>query len=69
MSRTDYRTLIDRGRKAGLGTSELYTALASRRPEAGDQVGQSDGNGYVSDYGNNGGSRLQYHPLARIRNG
>jgi hypothetical protein len=69
MSRTDYRTLINRGRKAGLGTAELYSALAARRPETGDHVGESDGNGYVSDYGNNGSSRLQYHPLTRIRNG
>jgi hypothetical protein len=67
MSHTDYRTLIDRGRKAGLGTSELYTALTARRPEASDRVGQSDSNGYVPDYGSNG--RRQYHPMARSRNG
>lgn len=66
MSHTDYRTLIDRGRKAGLGTSELYRALGARRPEASDQVGQSDGNGFVPDYGTNG--RREYHPLARSRN-
>jgi hypothetical protein len=66
MSRMDYRTLIDRGRKAGLGTYELYTALNSRRPEGSDQAGQADGNGYVPDYGGNG--RLQYHPMARSRN-
>src|SRR4051812_4526894 len=30
--RTDSRTLIDRGRKAGLGTAEMYRALAARRP-------------------------------------
>jgi hypothetical protein len=67
MSRTDYRTLIDRGRKAGLGTRELYTALTARRPEASDQAGQTDSNGYVPDYGNNG--RPLYHPLTRSRNG
>src|SRR5262245_21928315 len=49
MRHVDYRTLIDRGRKAGLGTSELYRALAVRRPEAQDgTVGQTDGNGFVS---------------------
>jgi hypothetical protein len=67
MSRMDYRTLIDRGRKAGLGTSELYSALGARRPEANDQVGQTDGNGYVPDYGSNG--RPYYHPMTRLRNG
>jgi hypothetical protein len=51
----DYRTLITLGRKAGLQTSELYRALAARRPEAGDQVpGQADGNGFISTYGRNG---------------
>jgi len=66
MSRTDYRTLIDRGRKAGLGTSELYSALTARRPEASDQVGQSDGNGFVPDYANNG--RREFHPFVPNRN-
>ncbi len=51
----DYRTLITLGRKAGLHTSEIYQALAARRPEAGDGVpGQADGNGFVSAYGKNG---------------
>jgi hypothetical protein len=51
----DYRTLIDRGRKAGLGTSELYSALTARRPEAGDHnVGQTDGNGFVPGVAVNG---------------
>ncbi|MBY0523256.1 MAG: hypothetical protein K2R98_07650 [Gemmataceae bacterium] len=68
MSRIDYRTLIDRGRKSGLGTSELYRALATRRPEAGDQhLGQTDGNGFVSDYGLNG--RRVYHPTQGRPNG
>ena len=48
MSHSDYRTLLDRGRKAGLRTSDLYAALASRRTGAADPpVGQLDGNGYV----------------------
>ncbi len=51
----NHQTLINWGRKAGLSTSELYSALAARRPEAGDQVGgQADGNGFVSDYGEKG---------------
>jgi hypothetical protein len=68
MSRTDYRTLIDRGRKAGLGTSELYRALAASRPEGADPShGQTDGNGFVSDYGQNG--RRVYHPMLGRPNG
>lgn len=54
MSRTDYRSLIDRGRKAGLGTAELYRAMAARRPEAGEHVAEADGNGFVSGYRENG---------------
>ncbi len=51
MSHTDYRTLIARGRKAGLTTGELYAALAARPPEGADQQpGQSDGNGYAPGY-------------------
>ena len=49
--------MIDRGRKAGLGTRELYTALGTRRPEAGNQP---DSNGYVPGYGRNG--QLVYRP-------
>ena len=54
MSHTDYRTLIARGRKAGLTTNELYAALSARPPEGGDeQPGQSDSNGYVTDFNGN----------------
>jgi hypothetical protein len=61
MHRTDYRTLIDRGRKAGLRASELYQAIASRPPEGGDQVlGQADCNGFVMGY-NQAGQRV-YRP-------
>jgi hypothetical protein len=51
MSRSDYRTLITRGRKAGLSTREIYSALAGHPPE-GDDVNSrlGDGNGFVSDY-------------------
>jgi hypothetical protein len=61
MSRSDYRTLIDRGRKAGLRTSELYQAMATRPPEASEQnFGQADSNGYVSSYDQ--GGHLVYRP-------
>jgi hypothetical protein len=66
MSRSDYRTLLDRGRKAGLKTSELYPALAARPPEGGEQaLGQSDGNGFVPGY-DQGGHRV-YRPLGNSR--
>jgi hypothetical protein len=54
MPRTDFQRLVDRGRKAGLGTSELYRALGARRPEVGDQRSRTDGNGFVSEYGAHG---------------
>jgi hypothetical protein len=60
MRHTDFRTLVDRGRKAGLGTAELYQAMASRRPEAGDlSLGKTDGNGFVPDIDGQG------HPVYR----
>jgi hypothetical protein len=68
MGRTNHRTLVDRGRKAGLRTSELYGALVSSRPEGRDPAqGVSDGNGYVSCF-NVLGNRV-YRPLdARPKN-
>ena len=66
MRHIDYRTLIDRGRKAGLGTSELYRAIAARRPEGGDQMfGQSDGNGFVPGFDQQG-QRI-YRPIDSSR--
>jgi hypothetical protein len=62
MSRTDYRTLLDRGRKAGLRTSELYSALSTRPAEGSDYpAGQTDGNGFVARYGRDG--HRTYGPL------
>jgi len=62
MPHSDYRTLINRGRKAGLGTSELYRAIGGRRPEDADpNLGQTDGNGFVSSY-NQQGQRV-YRPV------
>jgi hypothetical protein len=58
MSHTDYRTLVDRGRKSGLRTTDIYPALASRPPAAGDPTaGQADGNGFVP------GLDQQGHPI------
>ncbi len=55
MSRIDRRTLINLGRKAGLHTAELYNALATRPPEAGEAGReQTDGNGFVSGYTQSG---------------
>jgi hypothetical protein len=54
-SPTSYDTLINRGRKAGLSTHELYSAMAGRPVEGSDQVpGQPDGNGFVSSYNQQG---------------
>ena len=62
MSRSDYRTLLNHGRKAGLNTRELYNALASRPPEASDiSAGQADGNGFVFDYTQRG--QRVYRPM------
>jgi hypothetical protein len=59
---TDYRTLISRGRKAGLSTRELYSAISARPGEGFDQaLGRSDTNGYVSSI-NQHGQRV-YRPL------
>lgn len=46
---TDLRSLVNRGRRSGLNTSELYRALASRFPHAGDAPGGVDANGFVPE--------------------
>src|SRR3954452_5762202 len=48
MQRSNYQSLLSRGRKAGLTTRELNSALA-RRPVSGEEQspGQPDGNGSV----------------------
>ncbi len=58
---TDVRTLINRGRKAGLRTNELYSALAGRPAEGRDVQGQADSNGYI--LGTNLEGRNVYRPL------
>ena len=66
MSHSHYLTLIDRGRKAGLGTRELYTAMSTRPSEGVDEApGQVDGNGFVSTY-NQDGKRV-YRPTGDAR--
>lgn len=63
MSRTDLRTLIDRGRKSGLRTADLYGALTSRRPEGSDHAsGRADTNGFVAAYSLSG--RVVYQPIS-----
>lgn len=48
MNHSSHRRLLDRGRKAGLTTAELYRALSARPPSAQDgPPGQPDCNGYV----------------------
>jgi hypothetical protein len=61
MNHSSYYNLIDRGRKAGLNTRELYQAIASRRPDEAEQLmGQADSNGYVSTYNQSG--QVVYRP-------
>ena len=59
---TNNRTLINRGRKAGLTTRELYSAMANRPSEGSDQPGQFDCNGFVSCYDQQG--KLVYRPIS-----
>jgi len=58
---SDYSTLVNRGRKAGLSTREIYSALSTRPAEVNDRIGQSDGNGFVSGF-NQQGQRV-YRPV------
>lgn len=44
---SDVRGLVDRGRRSGLNTRDLYQALSSRQPRGDDQPGQVDANGFV----------------------
>ena len=62
MSHTDHRTLINRGRKAGLSTRELYSAMAARVESTGQGPGQCDGNGFAPGYDQHG--RRVYRPAA-----
>jgi hypothetical protein len=66
MSHTDNRTLINRGRKAGLSTNDLYRALASRqRGDVDPALGRGDCNGYVPTYTQEG--QCTYRPSGSSR--
>jgi hypothetical protein len=68
MPRLDHHTLINLGRRAGLKTSELYSALASCRLTAHQvRAGSTDGNGFVPGY-DAAGNQI-YEPRNRGRNG
>ncbi len=55
MIRTDYRNLINMGRKAGLNTSELYGALGGGTCRVSEgQDGQADGNGFATNLDSSG---------------
>jgi hypothetical protein len=61
---TNYRAMINRGRKAGLTTAELYSALATRPGEGSDLTpGTVDGNGFVTTYDNQG--RRIFRPVGQ----
>ncbi len=64
MSHSNYRQLLDRARKAGLNTRELYRALAGRQVVPGDgPSGEPDSNGYVAQVQANG--HCSYRPQPR----
>jgi hypothetical protein len=66
MTHSNNRTLINRGRKAGLNTGELYSALATRPSEGADQVpGVLDGNGFITSYDQHG--RLVIRPVVQSK--
>ena len=49
--RSDLSRLINRGRKAGLNTRDLYSALSTRSADSHEQpAGSSDCNGFVSAF-------------------
>jgi hypothetical protein len=59
---TDYRTLLNRGRKAGLTTAELYSAMSTRSSEGGDPLlGEADTNGFAQNYTKDG--KRVYRPV------
>ncbi len=47
MMRSSYHLMVDRCRKAGLSTRELYRALATQPVEGSEHPGQADCNGVV----------------------
>jgi len=65
MKRSDYRTLIDRGRKAGLRTTEIYGALSGHRPSVQDLESGGDSNGFKATF--DAAGHQVYQPDARGR--
>jgi hypothetical protein len=61
----NYLAMLNRGRKAGLNTRELYTAIASQASEGDQALGQTDTNGYVAII-NQRGQRV-YQPRSGLR--
>lgn len=63
MARSSYRRMLDRGRKAGLNSSELYRALSARQPSPSDDpIGRTDNNGYVARVQMNGQRTFEQPP-------
>ena len=61
MGRRDFRTLIDRGRRAGLGTGDLYRAMAGQPASRYLGPGQTDSNGFTTHYDEHG--QRVYRPI------
>lgn len=58
----NYQAMINRGRKAGLNTRDLYSAMASVHVDNGAQgPGQADGNGFISTVNQEG--QQVYRPV------
>jgi hypothetical protein len=63
---SNYHAMLTRGRKAGLTTRELYSALATRPIEGGEPTaGRADCNGYVSTVNPQG--QVEYRPAEEQR--
>jgi hypothetical protein len=64
--RSNYHALINRGRKAGLSTRELYPAMSAQPVEGGEQsLGRTDGNGFVLSV--NAQGHATYRPAGSAR--
>lgn len=60
MPRADHRMLVDRGRRSGLQTHELYQALSSTLAfDRAPYPGNVDGNGFVQQCNDRGRSTFQ----------
>jgi hypothetical protein len=59
------QAMINRGRKAGLSTREIYLAMATRPAGSESVTGRADSNGYVCAVAQQG--RRLYRPAAPAR--